>query len=253
VTFNPLLFCGQCSACRAGRVTLCENRTVIGVTPSIQGAFAERMAVRARNVVGLPDALPVDQGAIVEPTAVAVHTVRIGGVEPGMRVGIVGAGPIGLLCGHVARLDGAGEVWISDLQESRLRIAERLGLRAAAPDEMQAQAPFDVVVDAVGLTPTLRGALAAVRPGGTVVVVGLGAPKLDIGLYELVVPEKRLLGSFCYDEPEFARAVQLVAHTDSPIPGLVDRTVGMDEAQDAFLALAESRDPAIKVVVDPRC
>jgi len=252
VTFNPLLFCGECSACRAGRVTLCENRTVIGVTPSIQGAFAERMAVRVRNVVSLPASLPVEQGAVVEPTAVSVHTVRAAGVEAGHRVAIVGAGPIGLLCGYVARLEGAAEVWISDLQEDRLRIAERLGLRPCAPDEMSAAAPFDVAVDAVGITPTLRGAVAAVRPGGAVAVVGLGMPRLDLGLHELVVPEKRLIGTFCYDEPDFAHAVELVAAEGSPIPALVDRSVGLEEAQDAFLALAESRDPAVKVLVDPR-
>ncbi|HZS14408.1 MAG TPA: alcohol dehydrogenase catalytic domain-containing protein [Candidatus Dormibacteraeota bacterium] len=252
VTFNPLLFCGECAPCRAGRVTLCENRTIVGVTPTLQGAFAERLGVRARNVVALPRSLPVEQGAMVEPTAVAVHCMRLAGVERGQRIGVVGAGPIGLLCGHVARLDGASEVWVSDLQQDRLRAAEGLGLRAASPEAMSAAGPFDTIVDAVGIAATLRGALAAVRGGGSVVVVGLGAPRVELGLYELVVPEKRLLGSFCYDEPDFARAVELVAAPGSPIPGLVDRSVGMDEAQDAFLALAQARDAAIKVVVDPR-
>lgn len=252
VTFNPLLFCGECSACRAGRVTLCENRSVIGVTPTLQGAFAERIALRGRNVVPLPPGFRIEDGAVVEPTAVAVHTMRVAGIEAGQRVGIAGAGPIGLLCGHVARVAGAGEVWVSDLQQDRLRIAERLGLRAATPEELSAAAPFDVVVDAVGIAPTLRSALAAVRPGGTVAVVGLGVPNLDFGLYELVVPEKRLVGSFAYDVADFAAAVELVAAEGSPIPGLVDRTVGLEEAQDAFLALADSRDPAIKVIVDPR-
>jgi 2-desacetyl-2-hydroxyethyl bacteriochlorophyllide A dehydrogenase len=252
VTFNPLLFCGECGPCRAGRVTLCENRGIIGVTPSIQGAFAERLGVRARNVVPLPKALPVEQGVMVEPTAVSVHAVRLAAVEPGQRVGVVGGGPIGLLCGHAARLAGAAEVWVSDLQEDRLRAAGRLGLRPAAPDELAAAAPFDTIVDAVGVGATLRSSLAAVHGGGTVVVVGLGAPRVELGLYELVVPEKRLLGSFCYDEADFARAVELVAAAGSPIPGLVDRSVGMDEAQDAFLALADARDAAVKVVVDPR-
>jgi 2-desacetyl-2-hydroxyethyl bacteriochlorophyllide A dehydrogenase len=252
VTFNPLLFCGECGPCRAGRVTLCENRSVIGVTPSIQGAFAERIGVRARNIVALPRTLPVEPGAMVEPTAVSVHAVGLAEVQPGQRVGVIGAGPIGLLCGHLARLAGAAEVWVSDLQQDRLRAADSLGLRPAHPDELAGAAPFDSVVDAVGVGATLRVALSVVRGGGAVVVVGLGAPRVELGLYELVVPEKRLLGSFCYDEPDFARAVELVAAAGSPIPGLVERSVGMDEAQEAFLALVEARDSAVKVVVDPR-
>ncbi len=252
VTFNPLLFCGACGPCLAGRVTLCENRSVIGVTPSIQGAFAERIGVRARNIVPLPAALPVEQGVMVEPCAVSVHAMRLADVQPGQRVGVVGAGPIGLLCGHLARQAGAGEVWVSDLQEERLRSAEALGLRPTHPDELAGAAPFDVMVDAVGVGATLRGALSAVRSGGNVVVIGLGVPRVELGLFELVVPEKRLLGSFGYDEPDFARAVELVAAEGSPIPALIDRSVGMEEAQDAFLALAEARDSAIKVVVDPR-
>src|SRR5437660_3415858 len=83
VTFNPILFCGECPLCAAGHESLCPNKRVIGVTPDISGAFAERMVVSARNVVALPAQLSLEHGALVEPMAVGLHAVALTGVGPG--------------------------------------------------------------------------------------------------------------------------------------------------------------------------
>lgn len=257
VTFNPVLDCGQCALCAAGRHSLCQSKRVIGVSPDAAGAFAELVAVRGSNVLRLPAALPLDLAALVEPVAVGLHAVAVSGLREGDTALVLGGGAIGITCALAARLAGGASVSVVEPVEQRRALAARLGIAVAPrvdadalPSSRLARG-YDVVLDAVGIPATLRDGLAALRPGGTLVMVGMGRPELSFGLYDLVVPEKRVVGSMAYDRDDFERAVGVVAGAGSGVAAIVDRILGLDAAPAAFLDLAEHRDAAARVLVAP--
>jgi threonine dehydrogenase-like Zn-dependent dehydrogenase len=161
VTVNPVMGCGDCPACTAGTEQLCARRRVIGVDPSVSSAFAELMVAPAANVVPLPDDLPEDYGALVEPLAVGHHAALRGQVGAGDRVLVVGGGPIGQAAALAARRAGATAIAVSEPSASRRALVSRLGFEAVEPGGLAGLEPVAVVLDAVGSTASLRDGLAA--------------------------------------------------------------------------------------------
>ncbi|MCW2810535.1 MAG: zinc-containing alcohol dehydrogenase [Friedmanniella sp.] len=169
VTVNPVMACGECEACRAGREQHCARKVVLGVAPEISAAFADLVAVPAANVVELPEEMPAELGALVEPLAVGWHAVRRGDATPADRLLVIGGGPIGQACVLAARRLGLGSVVVSDVSASRRDLCARLGadvvdpsagdLAGAVSDRLGG--PATLVVDAVGVSATVADALAA--------------------------------------------------------------------------------------------
>ena len=181
IAVEPIIPCGGCGACRRGLYNVCPHIRFTG-SPHTDGALQELVAVPARGVHHLPAGMPSTLGALVEPTSIAVHAVRRSGLRPGETVMIIGAGPIGLLILAAARAYGAGAVYSTDLDQSRLDIAAELGaagtvdaggLEAAEILERTEPSGVDVAFEAVGSPATLETALRVVRPGGRVAAVGV--------------------------------------------------------------------------------
>src|SRR5690606_2059849 len=148
VAVDPSLFCGHCRQCRRGRGNLCANWGAIGDT--VDGAFAEYVAVPATTCYRLPDTLSFAQGALVEPVSCAVHGVRRLGVAAGERILVIGAGTMGLIMTQLLAASGA-RVSVVDLMESKLPLAESLGAAdvATSVDDLPKRA-FDAAVDVTG-------------------------------------------------------------------------------------------------------
>lgn len=130
VTFDSTVYCGKCWYCRRGMVNLCEDRKVLGVSCDdyrTPGAMAEYVAVPERILYKLPDTVTYAQAAVVEPLSVAVHAVAVSRLRLGDRAVIVGAGTIGLLLTQVVKAAGVTELIVVDLDEDKLKVAERLG------------------------------------------------------------------------------------------------------------------------------
>jgi threonine dehydrogenase-like Zn-dependent dehydrogenase len=160
------------------------------------------------------------------------------------RVGVIGAGAIGLLCLLVARRLGAGHITVVDPSEGRLAIAGRLGADETGPSLTQ---EYDAIVDAVGLPATRADSVLHVRPGGHAVWIGLAKAEATIDGNELVRGERHIVGTFAYRPGEFAEAVELSAHCD-----LAWSTgVPLDDAYDVFMALAEGRSDIVRAVIRP--
>lgn len=256
VTVHPVLFCGRCRYCAAGRTEACVERRVIGVTPQLQGGFADYICVPERNVVEVPGA-SVEHAALVEPLAVGLHAARLAGVEPGDRVFIAGAGTIGLVCLLAARRLGAEEVFVGELSAHRREAAARFG--ATALDASSGTVPEQVreatgggaerAFDAVGLSPTLADALAATADCGTVVLVGMGRPRIELDLLSVVVNQRRIVGTFCYSEQDFLDAAEWVASGTLDLDGLIERRAGFDEIAAVFHRLALGEDDAVKALL----
>nr|WP_294693377.1 alcohol dehydrogenase catalytic domain-containing protein [uncultured Friedmanniella sp.] len=260
VTVNPVMGCHDCPACASGQQQWCAARVVLGVAPEISAAFAERMAVPASNVVTLPETMPTELGALVEPLAVGWHAVQRGAAAPQDRVLVIGGGPIGQACLLAARRMGVDNLALSEVSPSRRKLCADLGAQVLDPTtgdlpEQVAAAlggPATLVVDAVGVTPTVADALAASGLGARIVLVGMGAPQLDLAAYAVSTGERSLIGSFTYSAAEFAETAAWVGSVPDGVASLIDGRVGWDGAPQSFDDLARGRSTASKILVFPQ-
>ncbi|MHA6622872.1 zinc-dependent alcohol dehydrogenase [Pseudonocardia sp. DLS-67] len=260
VTVNPVLWCGECRQCGMGREQACPDKTVIGVTPELRSAFAERMAVPARNAVKLPAGMPIEHGALVEPLAVGYHALVRGGCGAGESVLVIGGGPIGQACVLAARRQGAERVAVSEPAPHRRELNARLGAAVVDPsdgDDVPAavRAALDgdptLVVDAVGTPQTLAAAFACAPIGTSVVLVGMGAPTLDVAAYEISTKERSVVGSFCYSAAEFRDTAQWAATAPDALNALIEGRADLDGGPASFEALARGTAQASKILVFP--
>ncbi|MDQ1445616.1 MAG: hypothetical protein QOI20_2080 [Acidimicrobiaceae bacterium] len=241
VAVNPLVACGECDLCHLARPYLCRTRAVLGIHRP--GAFAERVVVPEELLCDLPADLSFEAGAVVEPLANGVHAWGLVRADEPERVAVVGAGTIGLVCLLVAKRNGA-HVTVVDLAPERLEWAERLGADRTA---VSLDGEYDVVFDAVGAAPTRAASVAALRPGGTAVWLGLLAPEPGFDALDLVRMEKRVTGSFAYTRQEFAEAAELARTTDVSWA----QSFPLEAAADVFMELADGRTDVVKALVRP--
>lgn len=237
VVINPLLSCGECDSCRRGAPQTCRVRALMGVNRD--GGFAERVAVPDSALRELPDNVTWSAAALIEPLANAVHACTlVGGMAD--HIGVVGAGPIGLLCAIVASSRGA-QVVIADVSAERRATAHRLGFTTvpALTDEV------DAVIDAVGIPATRQDSVARIRPGGTAVWIGLAVDAVEIGGNSVIRDEKRILGSFAYTADEFDVAVKLAGRVDLSWV----HEISLSESESTFYALAGGDTSIVKAVI----
>lgn len=256
VAINPSLPCGSCEQCLAGRPIHCLEMRFLGSAmrmPHVQGAFRSRYTCEAARAVKLPPGLPVERAAFAEPLSVCLHAGAQAGPLLGARVLVTGSGPIGVLCCAVARLGGAREVVVTDLVAPPLAVAHAMGADRThalgeTPDALalyaEGKGHFDVAFECSGSGAALVGALAVMRPGGTVVQVGVGGDA-TIPLSALVARELRLVGTFRF-HAEFAHAVEVLAGGRLDPSPLLTEVVPAAEAVRAF-ELASDRKRAMKV------
>ena len=256
VAVNPSLPCEACRYCLAGLANHCLDMRFYGSAmrfPHVHGGFRQRLVAQERQCVAVPADVPLEKAAFAEPLAVCLHAVSRAGPLLGKRVLITGAGPIGMLTLLAARHAGAGEVVITDVAEAPLALARRLGadraLNVAAEKDAMAsyeadKGTFDVMFEASGNPAALRQGIAAVRPRGIVVLIGIGG-EASLMLNVLVAKEVDLRGTFRFDA-EFAWAVDAIASGRIDPTPLLTEVVPLARAREAF-DLASDRTRAMKV------
>ncbi len=225
---------------RVGRYNLDPNRKGFGY--GVDGAMTRLVKVPARCLHRVPDALPLESAALTEPCCVAFSAVASNAdVLPGDRVLVLGPGPIGLLCGAIARLRGA-EVGVVGLPRdaSRLAIAEVFGCRPLSPEEASEWSlerdglGCDGIVDAAGVSATLKTAMDLVRPGGWISKVGWGRDPVGFSLDPLVQKNVRLQGSFSHTWAIWERVLVLLASGALPVQAIVGGKWPLEQWHDAF-------------------
>jgi 2-desacetyl-2-hydroxyethyl bacteriochlorophyllide A dehydrogenase len=240
VVLKPIVSCGTCRWCVDGAINHCSTGRLVG--RDLTGGFAERFAVPAAAAVQLDAVLSDDVATLTEPLANAVH-VASRSVEEGDRVFVIGAGPIGVLMARAAFLYGAGRVLITDPVADRLRLAEAQGAEIVTGED-PAQAVIDatggegadVVIDAAGYEATWAMALRAVRTGGRIEEVGLGAPSGTVDFFAVLGKEASITGSYAWGEGDFSRAVELLKDGELDASGWIT-TMPLSDGQRAFQEL----------------
>ncbi|MCI2418363.1 zinc-dependent alcohol dehydrogenase family protein [Saccharopolyspora sp. K220] len=227
VAVDPSLYCGYCTPCRSGHGNLCANWNATGDT--VDGAFAEYVAVPAATCHRMPDSMTWQQGALVEPVSCAVHGVRQIGVEAGERFLVVGAGTMGLLMQQLLQRGGA-RVTVVDRNEARLGRATQLGAVAVATDVAALDERFDAAVDCTGAAPAIEAAFDSLRRGGRLLVFGVAPAEARVSLspFRIYNDEITIVGSMAVLH-SFGAALDLVAAGAIDTEALLTHTLPLEE------------------------
>ena len=257
VTAAPQEVCGSCGPCRRGDYHICDRLKVRGF--QAPGCAQEWFVTEAEKIVPLPASFTFEQGALVEPVAVGVHSVARAGRLAGRNVAVLGAGPIGNLVGQVARAQGA-KVLITDISDFRLDVAARCGLKSVsnAKNESLADASrrvfgksgFDAAFECAGVEGTLAAAIETIGKGGTIVVVGVFGehPRVNIGFVQ--DRELEIVGTLMYQTADFRKAVALMKAGRVITEPLDSKHFDFADYPAAYAFVDAQADKSMKVFID---
>jgi L-iditol 2-dehydrogenase len=249
VTLEPGVPCGRCRECRAGRYNLCPDVVFFG-TPPVDGAFARYVTIHEDFAFALPDSLSDDVGALMEPLSVGIWACRKAGVSAGDRVLVTGAGPIGLLAMQVALAFGATQVEISDVNERRLELAVRTGATRALRAGEDKPSEADALIECSGHPGALQAGIAALRPAGTAVLVGMGPGESgEVPLALIQGREIWVTGTFRYANT-YPTAIALAATGRVDLDSIITGHFGLEDT-DAALRAGRDDPGSVKPVVHP--
>jgi 2-desacetyl-2-hydroxyethyl bacteriochlorophyllide A dehydrogenase len=262
VAIEPVEVCRDCEYCRTGREELCPDRKFLGTM--LPGAFADYVDAPAYIVHPLPDGVDYEVGALVEPLAVAVHGLRQVGVSVGESVVVLGSGNIGLMALVGAQAMGASKVYATARYPHQREAALALGADAVFDADQGAVAQLmqatggrlpEVIVETVGgHADTLNQAIAMVRPGGRVSVLGVftGAPSINATV--AVLKEVSLVGGITYGRPnsrsDFEVALEIAAKRAGDLRKVTTHRYPLDQIADAFAVANDKTQRSIKVTVE---
>jgi L-iditol 2-dehydrogenase len=258
VAVEPQVCCGACEFCEEGNPNLCPHHYFAGQAPQ-DGAMRQVMAWPKEFLFPVPDTISDEAAAMLEPLGVALHTVDLGKLETGMRVGVYGCGPIGLLVVQLAKLSGAVEIVATDKLQHRLQAAQRMGATQVFQAENGAEADLimketagrgvDVVFEVAGDQSAVDTAVETIKPGGTLVICGISSdshtsfPASTSRRKGLTIKIVRRM------KHTYPRAINLVAAGMIDLESLISHRFPLQESASAF-AFAEARQ-GLKVIINP--
>ena len=256
VVANPLLSCGRCTACLSGAQNLCSSWRLLGLDRT-QGCYQEFVSIPDTQIYEIPDDLTDARAIAVEPLANIVHLFRSAAPLPFFRMGIVGGGTMGALALLTALRLGVREVLVEDVSEVRLETVRRMGATLAvnpSTDEGRAEAGrfagngLDLVLDASGTTAARQAAFDLCRPGGLVVLLGMGQERSEIDFISSIRKEHRVAMSFAYTPADFERALKLLTAGEIDLsPWTVE--MPLEQGQQAFDRMTTAPGDTLKMVL----
>lgn len=253
VTVMPLIWDGICSVCSEGHSHICENLNFVGIDSP--GAMQEYWNVPESIVFELPESLPLQHGALVEPVAVAVHDVRRAKVSTGQKCVVIGGGPIGLLIASVIRAMDADALVLEPDQARRGQL-EELGIRTHDPllgntleivKEWANGKLADVVFEVSGAAAPVEEMTNYVKPRGTIVVVAIHPTPRPVNLQQLFWKELQILGARVYETNDFETAINLIDSGEIPCEKVISHVYPLEESDQALEVLRSGG--AMKVLI----
>ena len=260
VVLNPLITCGKCQYCQKGQEHLCPSRVLLGMNRPIerQGAFAELISSPDTNIYEIPNGLDKNEAPVAEPTAVSLHAVLIG--EQSLkkplsecRTLVQGGGAIGLLCGLIlSKIKGNKNIILSDPNKLRLKECSKyLDAKFVAPDNKEIDSnSFDIVFDTVGLEISRQQAIDVVKPGGSIIHIGLTQPAGTFNFRKMTLQEVTVIGTYCYTNKDFEQTLKILSSKDiGPLDWIEFRD--LKNGWDAFKQIHDGTCVAPKIILLP--
>ena len=259
VVANPLISCGRCTACLSGAQNLCEGWRLLGMDRTA-GCYQEFVCIPETQVYEIPEELSDAHAVVAEPLANIVHLFRIAAPLPFFRMGIVGGGTMGSLAVLTARRLGVRDVLVEDVSEVRLETVRRMGATLAVNAATEAGREeakcfaghgLDLVLDASGVGPARQAAFDLCRPGGLVVLRGLGQERSEIDFVTSIRKEHRVAMSFGYTPVDFERSLKLLTAGEIDLrPWTAE--LPLEEGQAAFDRMTKEPGETLKMVLRVR-
>jgi len=261
VAMEPGIPCRRCVRCKEGNYNLCIDMA-FAATPPVDGTLAKYYILPEDFCFKLPDHVSLEEGALMEPLAVAVHVTKQSNIKLGDSVIVFGAGPVGLLCCAVAKAFGAAKVIAVDINTERLKFAldfaassifEPAKVSAAEnADRLKSENNLglgaDVAIDASGAEPSVQTAISVLRTGGSYVQGGMGRDEITFPILAACAKELTIRGSFRYSTGDYSTALELVSSGKVDVKRLISRKVSFDDAEQAFEDIRNGR--GIKVLIE---
>ncbi len=258
VTIEPQVYCGECYPCRHGKYNLCENLKVMGFQTT--GTASEYFAVDASKVTLLPEEMSYEEGAMIEPLAVAVHSIKQIGDASGLKIAVLGAGPIGNLVAQTAKGMGAAQVMITDVSDLRLAKAKECGVDVCANTreknfgEAMVEAfgtdKADVIFDCAGNNITMGQAIKYARKGSMIVLVAVFDGMGQIDLAVLNDHELDLKSSMMYRHEDYVEAIRLVNDGKVQLRPLISEIFNFVDYKKAYEFIDNYRETTMKVIIN---
>ncbi|TKH03459.1 2,3-butanediol dehydrogenase [Peribacillus simplex] len=258
VAVEPILSCGTCNSCKNGRYNTCDKIGFHGLSGG-GGGFSETTMVKEAMVHKIPNNMTYEQGALVEPTAVAVHAVRESNLRAGDTCVVFGTGPIGLLVIQAAKLAGASCIIAVEISEERQKMARELGvhytINPLKEDVVQTihqitDGGADVCFEVTGVEPCINYAINSSKTDGQVIVVSIWESPVSIHLNHFVLKERQLKGAMCYRDI-FPAVIQLISEGRLEVNPLITRKINLNNiAEEGFDELVKNKSH-IKILVSP--
>jgi len=257
VTIQPQVVCGECYMCQNGMYHVCEELKVMGFQTT--GMASEYFVVDEEKTILLPESISWDEGAMIEPLAVAIHAVRRVPTIEGKNVLVIGGGPIGNLVAQTAKALGAKQVVVSELSETRIKVAEQCGLETINSNTEKlsdgiircfGNTKADVIFECVGSSYTVAQSIEVARKGSTIVIVGVVSdlPKVNMGFVQ--DHELTILGSAMYQTVDFNQAVELINDQKINLNSLITNYIDFENYADAYSIIDKDKDRVMKVIIN---
>lgn len=258
VTVQPQVVCGNCPPCRGGNYNICNSLKVMGF--QTEGGAREYWRVDTEKVVKIPNTVSFEEGAMVEPLAVAVHALSRAREIKGKDLLVLGAGPIGNLVAQAAKGLGANRVMITDISDFRLQVAKEVGADFCVNPNKQdlnemlvekfGGKKADLILECVGSAATINQAIECARKGSEITVVGVYPEKVEVNMGFVQDRELRLTGTLMYKREDYLTAIDLLARKKIQAEKLISVRFLFKDYEKAYRYIDEKKDKIMKVMIE---
>ncbi|TYC61802.1 2,3-butanediol dehydrogenase [Rhodobacterales bacterium] len=255
VAVEPIFACGHCPACLEGKYNLCDSLGFVGLSGG-HGGFAATSVVPAKMVHKMPDSLSMEQGALVEPAAVALHAVRLSAIKAGDTAAVFGAGPIGLLVVEALRVAGAAQIHVVEPSQERREKALELGATSAidpmADDPVEkiwaATGGVHVAFEVTGVPRVLPQCIESTRHDGQTLIVSIWEGEASFHPNTVVLKERDLKGTIAYRNV-YPAVMELMTQGYFSAEALVTKRIAIDEIVDEGFEALVAEKSQVKILV----
>lgn len=258
VAVNPVVHCGKCEECLSGRTNICSARKHVGL--DFPGAFAEYVTIPSRVCYRIPESMSFEMAALAEPISVGIHAAAVANLTQEDLVLVLGSGIIGLSC-LIASKQKAQKTFVSDMFDSRLSFAGFFGadvtIDASKKDTVEevkritSGRGVDAAIEAVGIEPTVRQAVASVKDAGRVTLVGNLEENARINISHITLKEIQINGSYGRTQEDFMNALRVLEKTGESTLRLITHTFPLSRTAEAFETISTQKQNTMKVVLYP--